>query len=140
MNLVKLNLYGEAYYSGATYNETIFLLEDDYKALGKDFEGMEISLGELDGKHSEVDGEVDVQVITLNEQEKFKFETDNDGRDLYYELEDYSNDVDDMIKRAKSYIDTLDCLVDIKYRLKKSDATKIEKFISENVKDYIKIN
>ena len=41
MNLVKINVYGEGYHSGKEYNETIFLLEEDYKLLGEDLQDKE---------------------------------------------------------------------------------------------------
>ena len=49
MNLVNINVYGGGYYSGSSYEESIFLLEEDYKELGKDLDGIEVYLGELDG-------------------------------------------------------------------------------------------
>ena len=52
MNLVNINVYGEGYYSGSSYKETIFLLEEDYNSLEEDFDGKIMDLGELDGKHS----------------------------------------------------------------------------------------
>ena len=33
MNLIEINVYGEGYHSGKSYEETIFLLEEDYKLL-----------------------------------------------------------------------------------------------------------
>ena len=45
MNLVNINVYGEGYYSGSSYEESIFLLEEDYKELGKDLDGIEVHLG-----------------------------------------------------------------------------------------------
>lgn len=140
MNLVKLDLYGEAYYSEAEYSETIYLLEDDYKSLGRDFQGMEVYLGELDGKHSGVYGEVQVNVIYKEKQEKMNFETDNDGDRLYWELWEHSNNIKDMIKKANTYINSIDSMVVASYRVKKSDAKKIDKFVCENISNYNKIN
>lgn len=56
----KVKLYAEARYSGATYMETIFV-KDIEKALTLD--DTEIGVGELDGKHSEVIGCVEVEIV-----------------------------------------------------------------------------
>lgn len=138
MNIIKLNLYGEGYYSGSSYDETMFLLEEDYKKLGIDLNGEEVCLGELDGKHSEVYGEITVRTIKDEEQESLTFEKNNDGDTLYYHIQEYSDEIDDMLQRVESYIKGIDYLVDIKYRVKKSEAVKIEKFISENIESYRK--
>lgn len=131
MNLININLYGEGYYSGSTYEETIYLLEDDYKSLNKDFVGEEIDLGELDGKHSEVYGEVEVEVISDEEQGNYNFEVKNDGENLYYELSGYTDDIEEMIKRADKYIDGLDSIVDVSYAIKKSKVKELNEFVSK---------
>lgn len=142
MNLISINLYANAYYSGNTYDETIFLLEDDYKKIGTDLNGNRVSVGELDGKHSDVSGEITVEVISEDEQENFKFEVENDGNCLLYEIDEYLNEseqyfgtLDEMIKRANNYIENLDSLVEVKYTVKKSQVSRIEKFILENIKN-----
>ena len=60
MELVNVNLYAEGYYSGATYEDNIWIKESSYEKL-RDIFPTEISCGELDGKHSEVMGEVEIQ-------------------------------------------------------------------------------
>ena len=131
MNLVKLNLYGEGYYSGVEYSETIFLLEDDYKSLNKDFDEYEIRLGELDGKYSEVFGGVEVEIISEDKQQLYNFKCDNDGDCLYWELKDYSDNLDNMIKRAENYISELDSLVNVTYTVKKSNLQKINELVND---------
>ena len=70
--LIYLNLHAEAYYSGAEYDETIFITPEDYrkyfcngdktvdafKHASENWHCKEISVGELDGKHSDVHGDV----------------------------------------------------------------------------------
>ncbi|MBD5589273.1 hypothetical protein [Clostridium botulinum] len=136
MNLVKLNLYGEAYYSGQEYNETIFLLEGDYLKLEQDFNGMEISLGELDGKHSEVYGEVEVEYISEEKQLDYKYNTCDDGECLYWELYESAHDMklEEMIKRTNDYINNLDSLVEVTYTIRKSQVKKLNDWIDNNLK------
>lgn len=134
MNLVNINVYGEGYYSGNSYEETIFLLEEDYKELGKDLDGIEVYLGELDGKHSEVYGEVYVEIITEEMQKTYNFNKNNDGEELYNLIEELSSNSKNMIKRAKKYIETLDSLVDITFTVKKSQVEKIKEVVSELIK------
>ena len=134
MNLVNINVYGEGYYSGSSYEESIFLLEEDYKELGKDLDGIEVYLGELDGKHSEVYGQVEVEIITEEMQKTYNFNKNNDGEKLYDLIEELSPNSKNMIKRAKKYIETLDSLIDITFTVKKSQVGKIREVVSELIK------
>lgn len=134
MNLVNINVYGEGYYSGSSYEESIFLLEEDYKELGKDLDGIEVYLGELDGKHSEVYGEVYVEIITEEMQKTYNFNKNNDGEKLYDLIEELSPNSKNIIKRAKKYIGTLDSLIDITFTVKKSQVGKIREVVSELIK------
>ena len=134
MNLVNINVYGEGYYSGSSYEESIFLLEEDYKELGKDLDGIEVYLGELDGKHSEVYGEVYVEIITEEMQKTYNFNKNNDGEKLYDLIEELSPNSKNIIKRAKKYIETLDSLIDITFTVKKSQVGKIREVVSELIK------
>lgn len=134
MNLVNISVYGEGYYSGSSYEESIFLLEEDYKELGKDLDGIEVHLGELDGKHSEVYGAVYVEIITEEMQKTYNFNKNNDGEELYDLIEELSPNSKNMIERAKKYIETLDSLVDITFTVKKSQVEKIKEVVLELIK------
>ncbi|NFF75953.1 hypothetical protein [Clostridium sporogenes] len=138
MNLVKLNVYGEGDYSGQEYSETIFLLEEDYDRLEKDFNGMKISLGELDGKHSEVYGEVEVEYISEEKQLDYRYNFYDDGERLYWELYESAYDkkmkLEEMIERANNYINNLDSLVEVKYIIRKSQVKKLNDWIDNNLK------
>lgn len=134
MNLVNINVYGEGYYSGSSYEESIFLLEEDYKELGKDLDGIEVYLGELDGKHSEVYGQVEVEIITEEMQKTYNFNKNNDGEELYDLIEELSPNSKNMVERAKKYIETLDSLIDITFTVKKSQVGKIREVVSELIK------
>ncbi|EQB4340947.1 hypothetical protein ACYJ2U_001665 [Clostridium botulinum] len=139
MNLVNINVYGEAYYSGVEYRETIFLLEEDYIKLEKDFNRMEIGLGELDGKHSEVFGEVEVEYITEEKQLDYRYNFyDDDGDRLYWELFNVAYDkkmkLEEMIERSNDYISNLDSLIDVTHTVRKSQVKKLNDWIYNNLK------
>ena len=136
MDLVKLYCYGEAYYSGATYREVIYLLKEDYRKLNWDLTEEEIWLGELDGKHSEVYGDVFISEIKEEEQENYNFETDDDGDCLFnhliYEREGITEEmIEGMVKRALDYIETIDSLVDVTYRVRKSQVKYLDRVYND---------
>ena len=136
MELVKLSCYGEGYYSGATYYETIFLLKEDYEKLNWDLTKEEVWLGELDGKYSEVYGNVYVREISEEEQEDYNFEEANVGNGLYYHLIETREDVTEeiieaMIKRALDYIDTIDSMVEVYYTVKKSQVKYLDRVYND---------
>lgn len=136
MDLVKLYCCGEAYYSGATYREVIYLLKEDYRKLNWDLTEEEIWLGELDGKHSEVYGDVFISEIKEEEQENYNFETDDDGDCLFnhliYEREDITEEIiEAMIKRALDYIDTIDSMVEVCYTVKKSQVKYLDRVYND---------
>ena len=67
MELVNINLFAEGYYSGRTYEDNIWIKKSSYEKL-MDIFPEEISCGELDGKHSEVMGKVDVQDYSYTDE------------------------------------------------------------------------
>ena len=136
MNLVKLHCCGEGYYSGKTYNETIFLLEEDYEKLNWDLDEEEVYIGELDGKHSEVYGEVCVCKIKEEDQENYDFGIIDDGKCLFnhliYEREDITKEMlGEMMKRAFDYIESMDSLVEVTYKVKRSQVKYLDKVYNE---------
>ena len=99
--LIYLNLHAEAYYSGAEYDETVFITPDDYRkyfckeevdedkvyeTAHKTWHDKEISVGELDGKHSEVMGDVYVDLYEEPDIKEQYEEPNNDGTFLIDEM------------------------------------------------------
>lgn len=99
--LIYLNLHAEAYYSGAEYDETVFITPDDYRkyfckeevdenkvyeTVHKTWHDKEISVGELDGKHSEVLGDVYVDLYEEPDIKEQYEEPNNDGTFLIDEM------------------------------------------------------
>ena len=131
MNLIKINVYGEGYHSGVEYNETIFLLEEDYKLLSEDLQDKEIYLGELDGKHSEVMGEIDIDLIIEDSQLNYDFEVSNDGDILYWELNELTNNLSGMIEKANKYISTIDNMTTVSFNVRKSQVKTVKEMVNE---------
>lgn len=61
MNVVNLCFSAEGYYSGQVYEENVTISEEFYEKIKDKVSEMEVYISELDGKHSEVLGEIDVQ-------------------------------------------------------------------------------
>jgi len=135
MNVINLCCYGEGNYSGAKYEENIAISQDAYTKFKPEIDALEVYLGELDGKHSCVYGEVAAQLFTEEEILNAGFdETYNDGDALYCQLEELfkSNgvDLDNELKMVDEYIDSLDLIVDVTVRVKSSKAEKVREFAS----------
>ena len=134
MNLVKLSLYARGCYSGIEYNEVVFMLEEDYKTLGIDLEGMEVCIGEVDGENSKVSGNIKVAILEESEQEYYNYDNMCDGTHLICEIYDMAETkgigedvVREMLVRADEYIDELDSIVEVSYNVKKSQVKHLDR-------------
>lgn len=112
MKLVNVNLYACGYYSDSEYEDNIWIKKSSYEKL-KDVFPKEISCGELDGKHSEVMGDIDIQDEWETDEEYAKAGVETcDGDYLEHELREiYENngiDWKDEQKEIKEYFDKLD--------------------------------
>lgn len=135
MNLVEISVYGQGYYSNSEYNENIFLLEEDYNSFGEELDSIEISLGELDGKHSDVSGEIDITLIPEDLHQRYIFENLRDGTYLRDNLKEYTDKLCEMENRAKEYIASLDTLTSISFKVRKSQVEEVRKIVAEYLKE-----
>ena len=139
MDIIKLYCYGEAYYSGATYREVVYLLKEDYRELNLgDLTEEEVYIGELDGKYSEIYGDIFISEIKEGEQENYNFETVDDGDCLFCHLIELGRDkgieeevIEKMIRRAYDYIENIDSLVDVTYRVRKSQVKYLDRVYND---------
>ena len=108
MELVNINLYAVAYYSEATYEDNIWIKKTSYEKLMSVFPE-EISCGELDGKHSEVMGKVEVQDYSYTDEYYAKnADITNDGDYLELSLRDlYESNGLDWVEEQKEIIEYL---------------------------------
>ena len=132
MELVNVNLYAEGYYSGATYEDNIWIKESSYERL-RDIFPTEISCGELDGKHSEVMGEVEIQNNWHTDEDFAKAgRSEGDGDRLELELVDLYNehglDWDAEQDEIDEYFDGLDIWKDVTITLPESKIPALRKY------------
>ncbi len=142
MDIVKINLYAEAYYSGAVYEEDLVVSKDLYDKIKDDLDkydydkygdkAEEIYVGELDGKHSEVGGCVSFEKFSESETENENWDLKGDGEQLYYTIEEICEgkniDLESDVKDVKEYLKNIDSIVTISIMTKKSNVEKIRKF------------
>ncbi len=141
MDIVKLNVYAEAYYSGATYEEDVVISRNLYEKIKEelneyDSENNEnasgIYVGELDGKHSEVEGDLSIEVYSEDEVADCDWNLNEDGDRLYYKVKDICDekdlDLDEDIKAVKEYLKNVDSYVEISIMAKKSNVDKIREY------------
>lgn len=150
--LIYLNLHAEAYYSRAEYDETIFITPEDYrkyfcngdktvdafKHASENWHCKEISVGELDGKHSDVHGDVYVDFFEEEHIRNQYSKPSNDGEFLIDEML-YSVGVTDYTKRKEakqSIIENADKLakeigvfVEVKYRVPVEKVEELNEFV-----------
>ena len=109
MELVNVNLFAEAYYSGSIYEDNIWIKKSSYEKLMSVFPE-EISCGELDGKHSEVMGEVKVQDYSYTDEYYAKnSDITNDGDYLELSLRDlYESNGLDWVEEQKEIIEYIE--------------------------------
>lgn len=69
-NLVMVEFFGEGYYSGNTESHVAFFESDDFEQIESVFEDYTPYFHELDGKHSEVQGVVNITKISTLEELK----------------------------------------------------------------------
>ncbi len=133
MELVNVCLYAEGYYSESTYEENIWIKKSSYEKLIDNFP-TEICCGELDGKFSEVMGEVEIQNDWHTDEEYSKAgSARHDGDYLEWELKDLyeSNNLDWELeqKEIKEYLDNLDLYENVTVCIPSSKKTELMKFV-----------
>lgn len=133
MELVNVNLFAEAYYSGITYEDNIWIKKTSYEKLMSVFPE-EISCGELDGKHSEVMGEVEVQDYSYTDEYYAKnADIINDGDYLELSLRDlYESNGLDWVEEQKEiieYLSHLDLYEEVTVSVPHSKVEELMKFV-----------
>ena len=136
MNIVKLKVFGEGYYSGSTYDEVIYLFEEDYNKI-KEYIPDSIWISELDGKYSEQEEGIYFEVILEKDllTRNFEDKDENDGDSLLYCIEDElcktDYNIHEMVKNANTYIDKLDTIVPVTCYIKKSKKSELRKIVDK---------
>ena len=158
IKIIQLNLFACAYYSGAEYSEQLFITTQDYiKYFGNEqdtdaetfaeyvkdrWEGEEIYVGELDGKHSEVYGTVEVDFWTLEQIKEYWGENSsaNDGEhmlnELIYAVETSHNEsrveiMENIKKHVNELIESIDTKVTIECKVPKDKVEELKAFVEQ---------
>lgn len=142
MDIVKLNVYAEAYYSGTTYEEDVVISKSLYEKIKTELDEYDsennenargVYVGELDGKHSEVEGDLSVEVYSEEEIADCSWDLNEDGDCLYYKVKDICDendlDLDADIKSVQNYLKNVDSYVEISLTVKKSNVDKIKEYV-----------
>lgn len=94
MELVKVNLYAYAYYSGVEYEENIWIKKSSYEKIKECFP-TEVYIADIDGKYSETKGKVTVTTgFTSDKECAIEGKLEFDGENLRWELESVYKDND----------------------------------------------
>lgn len=133
MELVNVNLYAMGYYSEAVYEDNIWIKKSSYEKL-KDVFPQEISCGELDGKFSEVMGNVEIQDDWHTDEEYSKAGyAKNDGYYLKWKLEKLykENNLDwkSEQKEIKEYFNNLDVWKEVTVSIPSSKKQELLEFV-----------
>ena len=134
MELVNINLYAVAYYSEATYEDNIWIKKSSYEKLKDNFP-TEIYIGDLDGKYSEVKGNIEIQNDWDTDEEYAKSLSDHENDGDYLEIslidlyEENSLDWEAEQQEIKEYFDSIDVWQTIKVFIPSSKVDKLNKFV-----------
>lgn len=139
MELVNVSLYAEGYYSGETYEENIWIKKSSYEKLKDDFPE-KIGCGELDGKYSNVSGDVEVEDEWETDDDYARaVMPQNDGNILKYKLADlYEENGLDWVteqKEIKEYFDGLDKWVVVSVKIPSSKKDELLKYVDKICKE-----
>ena len=108
MNVVNLCFYAEGYYSGQEYEENITISEEMYENIKHEIDDMQVYISSLDGKHSEVLGDIDIQPCEENNIKDWYLETKNDGESFWERLQKVCKakglDILKDVEEVKNYI------------------------------------
>lgn len=154
--LVRIYVYAEGYYSGAVYEENVDITLTDYiklfglegvspdkleKLIIDTWEGQTVGVGELDGKHSDVEAEIGVDFWTIDEIRHGHYDNpQNTGEYLinciaekcgvtgYKEQQNFKNNI---TKNTMKLVDELTEFVSVSYMVPKNKVEEINKYIEE---------
>lgn len=112
MNIVNLCCHAKGYYSRKIYEENIFIPESLYDQLEDAIGEMDLCIPDLDGKHSETEANIDVDLFTEEEISKWDstdIEVRKDNEYLYLALREICENlgIDNLasqIKEANDYL------------------------------------
>ena len=132
MNVVNLCFYAEGYYSGQEYEENVTISEEMYEKIKDEIDNMEVYILDLDGKYSEILGEIDIQPCEESEIADWYSETRNDGELFWERLQEVCqnkglNIVKD-VEEVEKFIKSLDFCIEVTLSVRKSKVDELKAF------------
>lgn len=131
---VKLSMSAQAYHSGATYYEEMFLSLGMWEEIKDEFPDS-TSIHGMDGKHSEVNADIDVEIMTTEGLKTYRHPEENDGERLFDMVFDYlpkQYDYDTLCV-LQDVVEELCEIKDFTISIRKQDEAKV----LELIKDYL---
>ena len=128
-NLVIISVFAEAYYSGNSVNESMVITEDTYNIIKDELNKKEVHFYELDGKHSDVEGTIEVDIINNDELDLKEWDEIHIGSNkLHNILEDLlgSEELDKENEKVTEILSEIDYPVSLIITCKKSEVSKYQ--------------
>lgn len=132
MNVVNLCFYAEGCYSGQVYEENVTISEEMYEKIEDEIDNMKVYIPELDGKYSEVLGEIDVQPCEESKIADWYSDVKNDGESFWNKLQeicqDRGLDIAKDVEEVDKFIKSLDFCVEVTLNVRKSKVDELKTF------------
>ena len=129
MELVKVNLYAYAYYSGVEYEENIWIKKSSYEKIKECFP-TEVYIADIDGKYSETKGKV--TVFTSDKECAIEGKLECDGANLKWELESvYENnnlDYESEQEEIAEYLNSIDVYEKVTVKIPRSKVVELKTY------------
>lgn len=132
---VRLSVEAEAFWSGQTYYEEVFLPKEVWEEI-KDQMEMEIYITGLDGKHSEVKGVINVDEFTEKELADYIQELE-DGEHLFHHIYKYLDPKKydgEYLLKIQEEVETLCKVEEIRIKIRKDQKDEVLVLL----KDYLR--
>lgn len=132
MELVKVNLYAYAYYSGVEYEENIWIKKSSYEKI-KESLPTEVYVADIDGKYSETEGKVTVKESFKSDKEyAIEGKLECDGESLKWELESvYENnnlDYESEQEEIAEFLNIIDVYEKVTVKIPRSKVTELKTY------------
>jgi hypothetical protein len=129
---VKLSVDVEAYYSGATYQEEVFLPLETWNEIKDQFED-HLYISELDGKHSETKCDIEVEEDINEKYLENYIASANDGEDLFYHIYEFLDEDKydrDYLGIIQEEVENYQVNIEVGYSIHKDDKEKLDEFVN----------
>lgn len=132
MELVKVNLYAYAYYSGVEYEENIWIKKSSYKKI-KESLPTEVYVVDIDGKYSEIEGKVTVNESFKSDKEyAIEGKLEYDGEYLKWELksiyDNYDLDYESEQEEIEKYLNIIDVYEKVTVKIPRSKVAELKTY------------